>query len=82
MLDTLLKSSECIFFEKLFWVPFGVPRFTVKSHLYASSIYFLFKIEMNSVILRIVWVPNLEIKASKFYISHVIMKCLQDFTTL
>ena len=43
MLDTLLKSSKCIFFEKLFWVPFGVPRLTVKSHLYASSIYFLFK---------------------------------------
>ena len=23
MLDTLLKISECIFFEKLFWVPWG-----------------------------------------------------------
>ena len=83
------KFQNVYFSKNYFWVPFGVPRLTVKSHLYASSIYLLFKIKMNSVLLSIVWLPlwypkncvaNFEIKASKFYISHVIIKCWQDFT--
>ena len=54
MIDTSLESSECKFFEKFFWVPFGVPRLTIKSNLYASLMYFYSKIEMNYVNLIIV----------------------------
>ena len=43
MTDTSLESSEFTIFEERFWVPFGVPRLAVKSHLYALFIYFLFK---------------------------------------
>ena len=43
MTDTSLESSEFTIFEELFWVPFGVPRLAVKSHLYALLIYFWFK---------------------------------------
>ena len=37
------KASNLQFSKNFFWVPFGVPRLAVKSHLYALLIYFLFK---------------------------------------
>ena len=80
-------------FLKKFWVPFGAPRLTVKSHLYASLIYLLnlfknwneiskFEDSMGTIVAQKVCVANFEIKASKFYISRVIMNCLQDSNTL
>ena len=37
------KAPNLQFSKNFFWVPFGVPRLAVKSHLYALLIYFLFK---------------------------------------
>ena len=37
------KAPNLQFSKNFFWVPFGVPRLAVKSHLYALFIYFLFK---------------------------------------
>ena len=37
------KAPNLQFLKNFFWVPFGVPRLAVKSHLYALLIYFWFK---------------------------------------
>ena len=80
------KASNLQFSKNFFWVPFGVPRLAVKSHLYALLKYFLFE-NWNWNIFgyhygtQKICVAKFEIKAFKRHISHVSIKSWQDLTT-
>jgi len=78
------KAPNLQFSKNFFWVPFGVPRLAVKSHLYALLIYFLFKNwneldefkdNMGTILVpKKICVAKFEIKAFKRHISHVSIK--------